>query len=105
MSTRLRLSSRPRPSHSEEGIDNGEEVDAEAFSMENDPWNGLSVGGDGISKHRACGVRQVFCAIRCVVPRVEGSGVSECGVCKLLLFEVAIPLTVFPCLGRLLPPR
>ncbi|CAN0358803.1 unnamed protein product [Ectocarpus sp. 12 AP-2014] len=53
--------SRPRPSHSEEGKDNGEEVKAEAFSMENDPWNGLSVSGD-----RACGVRQVFCAIRCV---------------------------------------
>ncbi|CAM9468122.1 unnamed protein product [Ectocarpus sp. 4 AP-2014] len=59
-------SHRPRPSHSEEGTDNGEEVDAEAFSMENDPWNGLSVSGDGISKHRACGVRQVFCAIRCL---------------------------------------
>ncbi|CAM9270914.1 unnamed protein product [Ectocarpus sp. 8 AP-2014] len=63
---RVPESSRPRPSHCEEGIDNGEDLDAEALSMENDPWNGLSAGGEGISKHRACGVRQLFCAIRCL---------------------------------------
>ncbi|CAN0003257.1 unnamed protein product [Ectocarpus fasciculatus] len=64
--TRDRVPERPRPIRSEEGLDNAEDLDVQAFSMENDPWNGLSVGGEGVSKHRASGVRQIFCAIRCL---------------------------------------